>query len=50
MKILIDIPCETYQFMKIAHEHGMGSDAVTIILNGTLLEEKEKKNESERMD
>ena len=34
MKLIIDIPKETYTNMKTISENGMGSDAVNIILHG----------------
>lgn len=37
MQIVIDISDELYARMKIVNNNGMGSDAIRIILNGTVL-------------
>lgn len=38
MKLIINIPEEVYERMKILNEHGMSSDAIKLILNGTPME------------
>ena len=39
MKLIIDVPKDTYIKMKILSDCGMGSDAIKYILNGTPLEQ-----------
>lgn len=38
MQMMIDIPKDDYLMIKLVREHGMGSFAMDIILNGTVLE------------